>query len=1277
MKRFLTLLRITLLTVAWALFIAAATLIAIEESGILTEFVEARLAEELGSLGPRVHIERARLFWFEPGLVLEGITFDGEHKPGAGWREGRERLRLSSVHVRLNPSLDPRRPVESVEVRGGRVALAGPLLDAFQTLIDEREEPSDPPTAQPPISVRGIAVDLELPNGELFPLGSADFSLTDGEGGSVVRGRLQPSLGGAVLAPAAIHLEGETFGERGFAFHASARSLLVDSDRMQAGEARQLTGLEDFRGELALDLDAQFQPEVGSAPVASLRLSLRDGFLSVPEQPPVDPLDIRVDVDFAPEPGMSLWDPAAWAATARATGGYNRSDVEAVALFGTDASPDAHVEAWARVDDLHIDEDTMRAFLVHQLPADVELGIRETKAALDPRGLVDANLGFRIPRVSASPLLGHRELVVNLPFDGRTEMTFQGWKDENGDRRGMPIPCSDVRGTIVSTWNSALSRPSQLALVDMTADHGSGRVNAEGLISSPIEGDRSDLDILIRVPSMAVGPVLAEGLAGIEGTAWVWDEFNPANGEVAAEWRLRRQASIGGLTALGKVDVRDVDLVWRDVPVPLAGVRGTLELRWAAHSSLIVDAPPNFYGDPQVHRPVGALWHLETGPTATQSVRARGLVRGESLAPEVTLEEIPKKPMQWLEVELDDLLLRGDDWTTLTSRFPELGDQVKELRAQGSADVTYRGAQVTAVGDYLYDVEVTLRDEEEVALTPKFFGRQTTDVVGRVLVHGRAKPNSDKGEVDARFALFGAWNPGVTLASFGTIPATGSAQVTALGAGVDPASPTLKGVLISSFGDGSGDRMDLSAVEIDGRLDFAADVTFVPGTEIEPISKYSVFLRDNRLRSEAFGLESMHGVFVQEGDVLRSPRLRASLAGTPLELSNVLILSLEAARTYDGADPGLSGAGSLIANEGIAVQADWSAAGVALDREHLSPFVDEETLDLLLDRTGLSGVVDIRDARVLVISDRDGRDRVAFRGEVTPRDVHLTAGLPMNLLSGTIVVEELVLEAGRVRGWWRVNEMDSVVAGRRVENAEMTMTFVDGRLTVDNLRGNFGSGMITSLGGGETTDRAIAVDMSEPFGYAVAVRLAGVEVDELLGGLFESSVTDLGDLTTTLRLHGQGSDVMSMGGGGAIRLDRARLWSIPVIRELFRSLGTDESAVFDRMEMRWGLENGTAALQDISVRSPLLQLVGEGTVELTGEVKADLQVRFSLVDKLGYLNRIVYWFNNSLWQVALRGDLSRPQVLVRNSIFEFLFGFDDDPPRGLPLPGWSPLSSRF
>ncbi|MEM7309326.1 MAG: hypothetical protein AAF682_21765 [Planctomycetota bacterium] len=1282
MSGLLRLLRRLFLLVAWVLFLCAAGLIALEESGVLTDFAREKLAAELGVVGQHVHVERARLLWFEPGLVLEGVTFDGELAPdGRGpqertWREGEERLRLSTIHVRFHPRLDPRQPIEEVEVRGGRVQLSDTLFEALQALSTTEGEPG-PERRAPPVSVRGLAVRLETPGGADLPLGSADFVVEDdGTGRTRIRGRLSPTLGGAIYAPAAVHLEGEAYSDSGFALRATAHSLLVDSAGMEPGEAERLTGVSSFRGELALNLEASLGPKGDAAPRADLRLRLRDGYLELPGQLPAEELDLELDASFAPGPGMTLWEPDAWAATARARGRWNRSPVDAWALVGGDASSTALLESWVSIGGLQLDEETLRA-----TGAEDKRDFRETFNALGPRGSVDTVVSLRLPRRSGTegPVwTGTRELLVELHCEGDAGMTFHGWLDENDERQGVPIPCTDLRGRILFAHNSALRRPDHLAFVGMTADHGTGPVVAQGMLSAPLEGRRPDLDFQISVPTIDVGPRLAAGLEGLKATNWIWDEFGPTGGTMSGDWRLRQRHEINGLSAEGVVRLDRVGVLWKDVPVPLNEVSGELGLRWANDSSTIVDLPPiPGTGRHPAYRAVAVRWDLANQPGVGQTVRARGVARGESLPPEVQSTDISRRPAQSLQIELDGLLLRGQDWDTLSARFPEMGAQVEELRGQGSINAVFRGRRPAPDALYRYDVEVR---PENVVLTPRIFGRQTQGIEGRVLISGQESPEGPEveGEGSARFALFGAWGADVALAARGEVLPGAPATIEILGAGVDPASPTFKGALTSSLNeDADGDEVDLSAFEVDGRLDFEARVEFAAEPDVPPDATYRVFLRGNRFRSEAFRLESMQGVFVQEQDVLRSPLLRASLAGTPVELRNVLFLSLDAARDLEGADPLLKSSDLMLDEKGHVLQADWSAAGVSLDREHLSPFVDDETLDLLLNGTDLAGRIDIRNARLLVVSDNHGKDRVVFRGDVFPRGVALKAGLPIEIRTAAIGVEQLVLEAGRVRGWWRVAGLDGDIAGRRVEDAGMIMTFVDGRLTIDNLRGSFGGGRITSLGGVEQADRAIAIDLTEPYGYAIAVRLNEVRVDELLGGVFESSIEDLGRLTAWMRLRGEGGDVLALAGGGAVRVFDARLWSIPVVRELFRSLGLDASAIFDQMDMRWALDDGTLRMGDLRVRSPLLQLVGEGSLELTGEVRSDLQVRYSLVDKIGPLNRVFYWLNNSLWQVAIRGDLSRPRVSVRNSIAEFLFGFEDDPPRGLPLPGWSPLSSRF
>ncbi len=1270
MKRLLAFLRFIFLSCAWLLFLSAIGLFLLEETGFLTAVIRDRVARELGPLGARLQIEQVRLHWFEPGLTLEGITFDGENRDGT-WVEGKERLRVSEVHVLLDPSLDPTRPVESISVRGGRMILSDTLVQALEALLGEMED-TESTARRPPISVSGIEVDLETPTGSEIAIGSTDFVLEDDEGGPFnLRGRLWPTLGGAAIAPVAINIHGETWLERGVHLHASARSLALDSAGMTAVELLAPTGLESFRGELTLDADARFHPDVGKPPSAALRVALRDAHLTPRAQVPIEKGTLDLKVRFEPAPGMELWDTKAWAATVRAEGEWNRSPVEAWALLGADASSDTLVEAWASVEDLQLDEDTLRAFQRH----DDEDTMRDFRA-LAPRGVVDTHVVYRLPRGAgeSSPVSGEslatarHELVVDLVCDGGAEMTFHGWRDARGNVQGCPVPCDGVSGLVIFTRNDALSRPEHLAFVGMQANHGSGIVYGEGLFSSPLEGRSADMDFRIRVPSMAVGPVLAEGLQGMDATKDVWATYNPVGGEISAEWRLRARQDLGGLSGWARIGVHEVGMTWSDVPVPLERVDGELEIRWARNSTELTGTFLPEKDRPDSRRPIGVRWTMESRPEQGQKARVFGIVREESLPREIAPEAVPSVPLQEIRVELEELLLRGEDWNTLAARFPEMGAQVTELKAQGSVDATFVGARHHPAAAYRYDVEATPR---QVVVTPRFFQRQTQDLRGRILIHGVESLDAEEaeiGDVSTHLGLFGRWGSDVLLAAEGRVPAREPAQIRVYGAGVDPSNPTLKAVLFS-------DGTQFSEFELDGRLDFDATVDLAPGDE-EPQTTYRVFLRENGLRTEALRLDRMRGVLVQRDDVLQSPLIEASLAGTPIELRNAFFLSTAAARNLDQADPMLR-SGELGSEEGFALQADWSTERMSLDREHLEPFVDAETIDLLLNETGLTGEVDVDAARILVVSDPDGKSRVAFHGRAEPRRVRLTAGVPIAIRRAAIDVESLVLEAGRVRAWWSVSDLDAQVAGRRIDDASMIVTFIDGRLSIDNLDGDFESGVIRGLGGVELANNALAVDLTKPYGFTIAVRLDDVPVERLLGGLFEASAEDYGKLSTTLRLHGRGDDVLALAGSGGITLDDTRVWSVPVMRELFTNLGFDRTASFDRMQTRWQLEDGTIRLTDIRVRSPLLNLVGEGAVDLDGTVYADLEVRYSLVDRLGGINRIIYWLNNSLWRVAVRGDLARPRVLVRNSVKEALFGFDEDFPRRLPLPGWSPLSSDF
>jgi hypothetical protein len=160
-----------------------------------------------------------------------------------------------------------------------------------------------------------------------------------------------------------------------------------------------------------------------------------------------------------------------------------------------------------------------------------------------------------------------------------------------------------------------------------------------------------------------------------------------------------------------------------------------------------------------------------------------------------------------------------------------------------------------------------------------------------------------------------------------------------------------------------------------------------------------------------------------------------------------------------------------------------------------------------------------------------------------------------------------------------------------------------------------------------------------------------------------------------LRLEGSLDAVRQIRGDGSLLLRDTTLWSIPVMQALFSQLGFDDTAVFERMRTRFEVREGAFHMSEMQVYSPLLQLVGAGTLDMEGRLHHDLEVRYSLVDRLGPFTRLVYWVQNNLLRLAVRGDMSRPRIELQG----VLSVFQSRTPTGrdLPLPALAPLPARF
>lgn len=1229
--------------------LAMAGLLGFERSGLLVHVLRERIARDFPALGARLTIERAELRWFEPGLVLEGVHLVGGRGGAA------DLLALESLHLRLSPDLQSLR---SLDVRGGRVLVRDQLFEEIRRQVEESSRTGRVPLANlPSCSLSDFEVTFELPDGTPFELGTVDLlARPRPEGGFELAGRFSPTLAGAVAEPATILVSGRVAKE-GAALRASARDVPLQTKGFRVPAFLGSLPVSECSARLTLDSNLEIPFTEPLLPRSKLRASLREGrLLPAAGGPWWEGLEIDVQSSFHPGPGLALWHRDSWTAYAALGAISNATPFRAWAEFGGVVRDGAWVRAWASAQGLSVDEAALTAL-------GIEDRFRFLRDILTPSGRVDATCTVL---AGLDPERGwRRELALHVHSSGGLALAYQGLPAHPGS--GFPLPVAGVRGDLVFTESSTGTRRWRMAAVDLAADHGSGSCSGwSQLTPSPVPDARPSFDLVLRTPSLAVDERLRLALEESRHLSWVWPAFSPGGGAVSANWRMRDGNDTGGLSAAGAFGLHGVGLRWRELPVLLEGVDGELSVLWAERPSVVLGAGA------LPARPVGVAYELrnEHEPRSRAQARIRGFVRQESLPREVAPGAIPSAKVQETAVEIDDLLLRGADFDVLAARFPVLGRQVSELGARGRMRVSYRGARAHPALPFASSVEAVPR---EVEITPRFFQRRIRDLQGRILVQS-SEAQGGAGDL-SQLNLAGNWAGGEELAARGSIPGTGDARVQVFGAGVDPTNTSFKGALVTTLSEGSSAAggLDLSGWTLAGPVDFAVESTFDPDSG-PARSRYRAYLRDNDLETKDLRLEGMHGAFEQSGEVLESPLVFAALGGHPIELHDVRMFPLEAAGRVSQADPWLAREGFWKDPKGRALQADLFVKDLPLDEEHLRDLLSEPALDVLRENEAWRGKIDVLGARILVTSEADGAGKVAVRGPVRPHDLAMRLGLPIAVESADVKLEELVLESGRYRGWARIEGLEARIAERALSGASMIAGYVDGRLTVDDLSGNFEGGRLESLGG---SSKALGIDLADPHRFDVAIRLEDVHVDGLLRGVFQSSIAEQGLLDATLQLSGTPQEILGLTGRGSLSLDEGSLWSIPVMRELFRQLGFDRTGVFDRLRSRFELRDGRIRLSHLELKSDLFDLVGRGWQDLDGRLSFDLEVRYGLLDRLGVLNRFLYWLNNNLWRVAVRGDFGRPRVVIRNSLIEMLQRFDEQPHRTLPLPKFSSLGPRF
>ncbi len=1238
MRAFRTIARIAfglVLAAGWLLLVVAIGLFIAEKSGFLADRVRASLAKRLGPLGKELTIERARLAWFEPGIDLEGVRIG---------RNG-EWLDLTSARANFALLADRGPRLHAVELRGGRVRLSRTFLDALRGDASEIEAPKSLARTTnmfPSVRIEDVGIELETTHFGVLPLGRIDTLLrADDRGRPELWGRIVPSLAASAAESGVIFLHGKMRDDVTFEVRASATHLPLGTDYLPAGSDIEFVRDFEPRGVFELQAGALLSLDPAVPPRVRARAQIHEGTVRLGSGGRrLDQVSFDLATTWTPESWGAAFDPRAWRGEMKAAFALESSQIECTAILGPDAGPGLLAKAWAHSSGLALD-DTLQSALGNRPD------IARVWSVFEPRGRCETWIAARLPAEfkRGEDLATRAQILGVAHFAGAGGMTYQGFAHSNGVRdTGFPLPLAGVAGDVVFAHDARQRRPTKIALSGLSGDCGSSIITANGIIESHDADVPQDAlahgfveyDIALATRGLAVDEKLERALTGLSGSlppAKTWKPFHPKGGKVDVDLRLAHSVTMPWAAIDLDVTMNDVSMVWDDLPVPMTPSRARLQFR----------------SDGASERALG--FSLEGALRTAKALRFAARVQSDTSTPRSTahghLDECAVFQL-WVE----RVSLTGDDAKILVGTYPRIGQQLDELAPKGFVDVRYTRVRSSRDGATDTHVEVTPKDPAQ--FLPRQFQMITSAVRGRALVGSRTAANGSETVKTRLMPLVGTWGANVPVAFTARFP---ERSVTLYGAGIDPSSKSLLGSLRQAMSSPGSTSVDTAAVTLEGALDFVGEIQLGEGSNAKSTSSYRFFVHDSALATaDGFALDRLRGELVVANDQLIGESLRARLANTPVTLRDTRVTSTK---------------------NGFTLSTKFAAVGVPIDRKHLSTFVDASTLAALIDELSWKGSLDVRDGIIVVTVPTEGSGRLEFSGEVVPHDMSIQLGLPIAVKRARAVFDKLVLEGGKVRAIVHIDGFDGLVADRALDDASMLITYFEPILSVEDFSGRLEGGRVVPLGGDANRRGTVfSIGIEPPFGFGLALGLENVEAGGLLRGLFPSDMATRGRLDAELRLRGDMDHLLGIVGSGSVKVLESKLWSIPVFRALFGQLGLDDTAVFDSMATNLVVRDGRVQMNDITVRSPLLQLVGAGHLDFDGALKYDLEVRYDLIDRLGPFTRLLYSIQNKLLSVAIRGDMARPAVILKNP-FTSLFRSSDRDRRPLPLPPFAHLPPRF
>ncbi len=1242
--------------IGWLGLATGLAIVAFDQAHLGESWLRAELSRRLDPLGSEADFDSLSIDWLGPGVSVRGLRLG---KPGT------THLEIEEFYVAVDLSSFPKIGLARLDLERGSLRVHEPLLRDVQALLELSEDPTRErlprELALPPIQVREFSVQYQDPSGTEHDLGRIDFSLASRPGlPARISGRVVLPAASSTPRPPEVYLHGVANLNGHLELYAGAQDLRIEDWRLPAiTPFDQLTSMQpagrvQLHSKVRLDLLSDELPEV------DLRLAVSGARLTPPlSEAPIEEFDLLLSAERRQR--MESTEAHRWSGGGRFSASWADQAVEGGLRIGRSALDGSMFEGWVHLPDLNVQTPELVALKPRALL------IQNLYDSLTPEGRVTANVEFALregwlPGTALTPKL---EYLVRVVPRSRLRAAWHGWylpESPDAVPIGFPMPAFSDEGAVFFAHNVRFPR-RELLDVDFRAHHPTGSVRVTyQQWSNPVDMPpfargygEMESDLFVIVPRISIDDRMREcmyGLRQIPELETLFDDYGLESGRADVVLRLATRAELPMQAVDVMVNVEQLGAAWSELPVPARELEGEVQVRGDGLGSNSIRF--DVRGRTRSAGRVTVSGRQRFGPATVDRA-------GEPLG-DLSLVEVDA-----LQVHAEELDLQGEDVALLAEEFVEVAQALERFTPTGQADVSVTRAAPGPGFAALTHLEITPRDE--LSLLATNFPVPLDSVRGRVIVElaptADSEESKDSGDaLSLRVApLVASWREQALVAVSAELPAQAQPRGRLLAAGLEPQSSVLRRDLERATGRSTGSLDEaLAELETRGAVDLElqfeagmseADATLVPRIE----SRF--FLRENLVgQAGGLALEHLSGVLELVDGEVRAQEVRGELSGSEVTLEQLSARSGES---------------------GFALDAQLRAEPLELGPSFLRRALDEATVSTLVDQFGFRGSLEVSSARLRVESQGEGLE-LSLSGSGTLNNVYAEVGLPVSIRSAELNLEELVFDGTQLRGWGRLSDLYGLVLDRDISQTDLLVSYYGSRLSIESLEGTFCKGRIrgATRAEGDTPGAApvFSVDLLPPYVFQSNLAIEDVDVGLLLEDVFATEIANRGRASAEARLRGELSNLLSITGTGHGSIYDSVLWSVPVLRSLFQQLGYDATAVFDDMSTDFRVENGLVYMEDMHVHSPLINLDGRGTLGLDGSLHHDLQVKYSLANKVGPLGALIHMVQNTLLSVSIRGDLARPRVFLTGALSGPFNRVDDDW-RAIPLPGLSPLPDRF